>query len=82
MEIVNVKSIRKLICVCGSPMAIEDVAERSVQNFFTEWNLCAPVECHLSEDADADLVAMMRDNLLETFQKYKNMEIVFVSTEY
>ncbi len=85
-EIVKVKSIDKLLCVCSTPELIEAVAEEAAYAFMRRWNEevsgANDEEIVMNEDAELDFVSVIRDKVLEVFQEEKNMEIVFVSTEY
>lgn len=84
--VVKVKSIDKVLCVCSTPELIESIAEEAAYAFIRRWNeevACAnDDEVTMNEDAELDFVAVVRDKVLEVFQDEKNMEIVFVSTEY
>lgn len=82
--VVKIKSIDKTVCVCSTPELIEAMAEGAAYSFIERWNEEVKEDLTLKMDPDSelDLVAVIRDKVLEAFQLEKNMEIVFVSTEY
>jgi len=82
--VVKIKSIDKIVCVCSTPELIEAMAEGAAYSFIERWNEEVKEDLTLKMDPDSelDLVAVIRDKVLEAFQLEKNMEIVFVSTEY
>lgn len=83
MILVEIASISKKICVCGSPLRIEEMAEKGATEFMKEWTeYMQGKEEKVDVDNDVDLLSDLREAILMTFEKYMNMEIVFVSTEY
>ena len=84
---VRIESVNKILCVCGTPLAIEYIAERSAEAFIKEWSETVDDEYTLDDvrldiDSDRDLVSELRDKILDSVQKYLKMEIVYISTEY
>jgi len=83
MEMVEIKSIGKRLCVCGTPLQIEAMAERGAVQFIDEWNACMRGDDEeIDKDSDVDLISTIRDGIIEALEKHKNMEFVYVSTEY
>lgn len=82
--VVKIKSIDKKICVCSTPELIEAMAEGAAYSFMERWNeeVGNAPDVKLDPDVDLDLVASIRDKVLEALQTEMDMEIVFVSTEY
>ena len=85
MRMVYVESMKKNFCVCGSPMAIEPALEESGNALARAWSGMAhrngEEDIDITED-DLDVISQMRDAAYEIVEKYLNMEIVFISTEY
>ena len=84
--VVKVKSIDKMLCVCSTPQTIEAIAECAAYAFMERWNkevACVNgSEVEMNEDNELDFVSVVRDKVLKVFQDEKNIEIVYVSTEY
>lgn len=83
MTMVEVKSIGKRLCVCGTPNSIEYIAEKGAEAFCDEWNECMRGDDEeIDKDSHVDLISEIRDGIIGTVEKHKNMEFVYVSTEY
>ena len=85
MKMVYVESLKKNFCVCGTPLAIEPALEESGYALARAWTRNA--HCNGEKDIDItednlDVISQMRDAAYEIVEKYLNMEIVFISTEY
>ena len=85
MKMVYVESLKKNFCVCGTPLAIEPSLEKSGYALVKAWTENAHAngeeDVDITED-DLDVISEMRNAAYEIIEKYLNMEIVFMSTEY
>lgn len=83
MVMIEIKSIGKRLCVCGTPLGIEPMAEKVAEKFIEEWNICMVGDDEqIDTDADLDLISVIRDEIIDALENHKNMEFVYVSTEY
>ena len=89
MRMVYVESIKKNFCVCGTPLAVEPALEESGNALIKAWTkgLAEKAKVKGEENIDIieddlDVISQMRDAAYEIVEKYLNMEIVFISTEY
>ncbi|MBE5940329.1 MAG: hypothetical protein E7266_08020 [Lachnospiraceae bacterium] len=85
IRMIHIESIKKNICVCGTPLAIEPTLEESGYVLIKAWTdmMHKKGEEHFdfTED-DLDVISTMRDAAYSTVEDYLNMEIVFICTEY
>ena len=85
VKIVYIRSIEKCLCICGTPVAVEPIFERTGHSLIKEWNECLKLnnESGLELDTeDTDLISEMRDAAMKVLVEHLDIEFVYLSTEY